>query len=157
VATSCATCSLQLSLLHKVVDSTTGNLTSVTLAVDYLPETHEPHPRLADLRIYANGPVTLTGLVPGPALTDAGKELFNDPITGNPWKARADGSSQLLVLSFTNTNPLASGRVVDLTFEMDHDQLIPFRIVKRDQTFAPADADAALQSSSFNAAVVVGP
>lgn len=157
VEVSCDTCSLQLSLLAKEVDSSTGYLTSVSLAVDYLPETNEPHPRLADLRIYANGPVTLTGLVAGPALTDAGKELYNDPITGNPWKARADGSSQLLVLSFTNTNPLASGRVVDLTFAVDTDQQVPFKIIRRDQTFAPPEADAALQSSPYDAAVVVSP
>jgi hypothetical protein len=109
-------------------------------------------------------PVTLTAVSAGTALTDTGKQLYNDPITGNPWKVRTDGSHQLLVLSFSNTNRLAAGRIGTLDFSIDEPALtveagkhLAFRIVARDQTFAPPDADAAIAGTPLDRAVVVVP
>lgn len=154
VASSCATCSLKLTVLSKTV-SASGNITEVKLAVDYDPEATEPKPRMIDLRLYSNKPVTLTQAVEGQALVEASKNFYTDPITNRPWKARADRSFQLLLLSLTNTNVIGPGRIAELTFTLDDPGPVPFRILPGGQVFAPPDADTALHSTSFADAVVV--
>jgi hypothetical protein len=156
---SCPDCSLRLTLLSTSTDSTTRGISQATIAVDYSPSDAEPHPRLADLRIRANTAVTLTSAIEGPALTDVSKQLFVDPATGQHWRVRTDGTNQLLVISFANTNRLNAGRVATLTFSVLHPEttvssFLAFKLIKRNQTFAPPDADAALQSSQYDLAVV---
>jgi hypothetical protein len=152
-AINCSDCALTLSLVRRqVVDE---RLRSVTLAVEYAPSELEPRPRLADLRIRAPEGAVLATATAGPALQEAGKELFVDGDSGEPWKLRSDGTLQFLAYKASNVERLASGRVLTLTFTLDAYGPVEFSLVRRQQVFAPPAADAALQSTSYETAVVV--
>jgi len=152
-ALNCQGCSLPFyTLSRKIVD---GRIREVTFALDYAPAEHEPRPRLADLRVRANRKATLKSVQLGGALSSAGKALFVNSETGEPWKKRADGSFQILAYRATNTNPFGTGRLMTMTFELNELGPVEFTLVRRLQTFAPPEADAALQSTSYETAVVV--
>jgi hypothetical protein len=162
-ASSCEDCSLELRVLASTLDSSTNTLTA-TVAIDYNPEASEPNPRVLDVRLYANAPIVVKDVRGGDALKNAGKELVENPLTGKPWKGRGDGSKQMLVVSYTNTNRIQAGRILelDLTLDtslfdstMDLYRFLPVKLLKREQTFAPLEADSAIQSTDFGAAVVV--
>lgn len=163
VASSCEGCSLQLKVLAYSLDTDTDTL-SATLAIDYTPAASEPNPRVLDVRLYANAPFVASAVRPGDALQNAGKELYTNPQTGNPWKNRGDGSKQMLVVSFTNTNRIQAGRILELDLSLDASQFdssmapyyyLPLKLLKREQTFAPLEADNAIQSTEFDTPVVV--
>lgn len=154
-ATSCADCSMRLSLVER--KKTGDRLTEITLVLDYEPHESEPRPRMADLHIRANESVTLTNVAAGNALTDAGKDFFFDEITGKNWKELEDGTFRLLALSLSNSNELAAGRLATLTFSVQTDEAVQFSILRRTQTFAPAAADSALQASAYDSVVMVTP
>lgn len=146
---------MKLFLLDQTVVE--GRVTGVVLALDYTPSSEEPRPRMADIRLLANLPVSLSQVVPGPALINADKDLFIDPDTGNPWRQRDDGALQFLVYSVANTHALASGRLLTLTFVLDSVQPVSFGLVRRNQTFAPPEADNALQATTYDMPVMVMP
>jgi hypothetical protein len=148
---SCNDCALRLSLVAK--ETTGDNLTKIALAIDYAPSAQAPA-RMADFWVYANADVELTRVEAGPALADAGKSLFADPVSHNPWKKRPDRAYQLLALSLTNTTPIAAGRVATLEFSLNTPGPVPFKLV-RHPTLAPATADNVLDSLPFDSAVVV--
>lgn len=152
-AINCADCALRFFVVERrVVD---GRIKQVTLAVDYQPTELEPRPRLADLRVVADRPVSLTSATAGPALTTVGKQLFVDESTGKPWKVRDDGTLQFLAYRATNTESFATGRMLTLTFTLDQLGPVRFALQRRLQTFAPPEADSALQASTFETEVVV--
>lgn len=154
VAESCgAGCSLRLSLVSKEVDG--DNLTKVVLAIDYAPTEHAA--RMADLWLYANAELTLDRVETGPGLTSAGKSFFVDPVSHNLWRKRADRSFQLLALSLSNTNPIASGRLATLEFTLKTPSPgpVPFKLLHH-PTFAPSSADNELAGSgAYDSAIVV--
>ncbi len=152
-AISCSDCPLRLELVERSVED--RRLTRVVLAIQYAPAETEPRPRLADFRIRADRPVQLMKAEEGLALASAEKELYVDEITNNPWKVRADGSYQMLVYGYANTRSFVEGRLVTFTFELDEPSPVTFSFVRHEQTFAPANSDAALQSSNYDAALVV--
>lgn len=151
VAESCPDCAVRLSLVGKEV--TGENLTKVVLAIDYTPTPQAPA-RMADFWIYANADVELAHVELGSGLADAGKSFFVDPVSHNAWKRRADRSFQLLALSLTNTNPIASGRLATLEFTLNTAGPVPFKLL-RHETLAPTAANNALDSLPFDSAVVV--
>lgn len=151
---SCLGCSLRLIVLDKQVAS--DKLTQVTLAIDYLPQDGEPQPRMADFRVLSNRSVTVTAAAAQAGLVDTSKSLYIDPATSNPWRQRADGAIQFLALSLSNTNRITSGRLLTTTVTLDSPSAA-FWIAKRDQTFAPPDADQAIGGTDFDAPVVVLP
>jgi hypothetical protein len=70
----------------------------------------------------------------------------------------------MLVVSFTNTHRIQAGRILELDLTMDASQFdnsmepyhfLPLKLLRREQTFAPLEADNAIQSTDFDAAVVV--
>jgi hypothetical protein len=153
--TSCLECSLRLVSLSRVVEG--GRLRSVVLGVDYDPRRHEVRPRMADLRLASNRAVQVTAAVAGPALTTAAKSLYVDPLTGNAWRSRADGSFQFLVVSTSNTNEMGTGRVVTVTLSLDEPTSAAFSLVRREQTLAPPAADEAILPTPYDRSVVVTP
>ncbi len=150
---NCTDCSLRLFLIESTIEN--GRLTGVVLGLDYQPGEGEPRPRVADIRIGVSAWSELIEVVEGPALDDAGKDLYIDPITGQPWKRRADGSYQFLAISFANTNTFTAGRMLTMTFSVDRSSPVSFFLFRREEIFAPPEADAAIQASSYERPVVV--
>jgi hypothetical protein len=128
----------------------------VTFGLDYEPEAGNPAPRMADVRLQADRPVTLLSVEGGAALEASRKELYQDPLTGNSWKDREDGTFQILVYSPGSVATLSAGRLATFTFAVDETGPVAFSIVPKSEIFAPQAADQALQSRSFDAPVVVG-
>jgi len=152
-AVSCTDCPLSLRVLDKILVG--GKLREVTLAVDYAPLETEPRPRLADFRIRSSRPSVVRQAHAGPALTKAQKSLVSFEPWAEPWRRRADGAYQLLAYEATNTELVAEGRVLEVTLSLDEWGPVKFSLQRREQTFAPPDADLALQASSYDSEVIV--
>lgn len=132
-----------------------GKLRELTLAVDFAPAETEPRPRLADFRIRASRPAIVRGARPGAALAQAHKDLLKFEPWQEPWRHRADGSYQFVVYEATNTELVRDGRVFEITLSLDEWGPVKFALQRREQTFAPAEADSALQSSRYDNEVIV--
>jgi len=72
-----------------------------------------------------------------------------------PWRRRGDGAYQLVAYEATNAELVADGRVVELTLSLDEWGPVRFSLQRHEQTFAPSDADAALQASPYDTEVIV--
>ena len=151
---NCNNCPLILSLEQKTTNG--KRLTGATLTLGYQPAPREPRPRLFELYLGVNSDVFLTSVTPGTALSTAGKTLVEHEETGQPWIREGD-QYRIVALSMGNTETLESGRLMTLSFEMNTEKVVRFRIARREQIFAPADADAALQLSDYDGEVVVSP
>ncbi len=152
-ALNCKDCSLKFSLLSKVVEA--GRIRQVTLALDYEPAEGEPHPRLADLRLDATRKVELTEAEEGNSLTASGKKLFFDETTKQNFQKRPDGSYQLFAYGVSDVDALVPGRIATVTFTLNELGPVSFSLTRRAEMFAPPAADAALQSTPYDSAVVV--
>jgi hypothetical protein len=130
----------------------------MTVAIDYAPPPGDAgvsRARLADVRVRASRAFRVTKLLPGDALAAAGKSLYADPATGQPWRFRADGALQMLVQSVASTSDLASGRVATMDVAYDGTAPVTLWLVRRDGVFAPPVADNELQASPYDAPVTV--
>lgn len=153
VDTSCTDCPLQLSVIDRTKSN--GRLTQVTLAVDFVPPSNVPGPRLVDIRIASNQNVTLNAVSMGSALKNGSKQFVQ--YNNQNWKQRMDGTWQMVAYSIVNTLPVPAGRLLTATFVMNSASPVAFQLVKRAQTFAPADADAMLDHVVYGAGVVIAP
>lgn len=152
---SCAECPLRLEVVGSERDAG-GRLTQVTLALVYAPAEGAARPRIADFRLRADRAVTLLSAELGEGLRRAGKELFVDPVDATPWKELTEGEFQLLVMSRANTNRFESGELLRLRFGIDAQVgAASFRLMKRDEVFAPAEANNVVQPTAYDAPVVV--
>jgi hypothetical protein len=127
----------------------------MTVAVDYAPEAGMASPRIADIRFRASRPFTMTKATTGEALAAAGKELYIDPKTGQPWRARADGALQMVIQSVASANDIHAGRIATLELTYDGNDPVSLWLVRRDEVFAPPTADNALQSTPYDSPVTV--
>ena len=152
-AKSCSDCALSLRHLSKKVEG--GKLREITLALEYAPREGEPRPRMADFHLRTSRPVWLKNATEGPALTVVNKSLANFEPWGEPWRRRLDGTFQLLAYEATSTDRLASGRIARLTFALDEWGPVRFSLKRREQVFAPPEADVVLQVSAYDGDVVV--
>lgn len=152
---SCPTCPLQLTVANRTLDAS-GALDTVTLSLVYAPAAGAARGRIADFRVQADRAVTLVGADLGAALTSTGKELFLDPTSQNPWQRPSEGLHQLLVVSRADTRRIEAGELLRLRFKLEVPVgIASFRLVRRDEVFAPADANAVVQASGYDAPVVV--
>lgn len=152
-ALNCDDCALKFSVVSKeVVD---GKIRSVVLALDYQPADGEPRPRLADFRIAASRRVELVEVEEGDALEQAGKKLFRDEVAKRNFQRRRDGSYQLFAYGVSDVETLQPGRIVTLKFSLQELGPVSFSLTRRAEVFAPPPADSALQSTSYDHAVVV--
>ncbi len=151
-AISCADCPLQLRVLERNISA--GRITSLRIALDFVPA-GMPLPRLADLRLKANRPLTLLAAKLGEALVTGGKVLAHDEATGQPWIEQRDGSFQFLVLQSTNVTDIGAGRLLELSFASNEPGPIELSLARREQTLAPPESDAALQASGYDAPLLV--
>lgn len=154
-AKNCEDCNLKLQVVDK--KNSDGRLTEVTLLIDYAPKQDEAKPRILDLRLRSNKKVSVRSAEPGPALTNAKKNLYVDELTGSPWRQRPDGSIQFLAFGAASSKTIESGQVLKVVLSTSETGPIQFWIVRRAQSFAPLAADQALQASSYDTPAVVTP
>ena len=161
---SCAACTLRLSVVDQVVQG--GVVQEVTLALDFAPPAGKPLPSMADLRIAMSGPAEVKSVGVGPTVMDAKKELYVDGTTGKPFRVLPDGSVQVLIFSTGNTATIAPGRLLVLRVRIHQPASttpplgsVPavFKLVEREETFAPAEADAVLWGGGYGGTVSVWP
>ncbi len=153
VAEACDDCPLALKLLSKeLVD---GKIHEVTLAIDFAPASSEPTPRVVDLRIHASKQVWMSSAVRGAALAAAGKDLHHFAPLDETWRELPDGTHQLIVYSGSTTTHIGTGRIATVKFRLEEWGPVTFSFVRREQGFAPPDADAALQASRYDGQVIV--
>jgi hypothetical protein len=147
-------CHLRLEVIEQ--KAAPDGSTQVTLAVAYEPPEGAPHARIADVRLRCNRQLTVISAAAGPAILDAGKDLYRSSATGEAYRQRADGILQFLAVSLQNTERFTSGRLLTVTVSFKGDSAV-FRLAKRQQIFAPTTADHAIQGSAYHAPVVVLP
>jgi hypothetical protein len=127
------------------------------IGVDLTPHAAASLPRMAELRVLIDGPAALVDAQSGSALTDAGKALYRDPFTGQAFKQAADGAYRFLVYGSSRASEIGAGRLAELRLRITGDEPIALRLQRREQTFAPAGADALLQTTSYDLPLVVKP
>lgn len=133
-----------------------GDRSSVRIAIDYEPSDGEARPRIADFRIRGSKPFGVVAITPGPALAASKKELSTPPGAREPWRVRPDGTLQVLVQSTDAAVDLAPGRIaiLEVTTAGPVEDL-QLWLVRREQVFAPPDADGVLQASTYDAPLSV--
>lgn len=151
---SCTDCVLKLSLQEIRVED---GMRFAKVALHYTPAEGVAFPRIADIRVAVEGVATLTGLEIGPPLLDAGKTLHSDPETGRPYAELPDNVLQVLIMSLTNQNVIRGGLWVVYEFRLDDDQPASFRLVTREETLAPLEADTQLWGAALGGHVAVWP
>ena len=155
---------LRLSVVDELkVD---GQTREVLVAVDFAPGKATTLPTMADLRVSVSGPVEVTSVALGAEVVAAKKRLYVDASTGKPFRTLPDGTVQLLLFSTGNTTPLPDGRLLVLRARFRSDVAsglalgsapAVFRLVEREETFAPAEADALLWGGGLAEPVVLWP
>jgi len=136
-----------------------GEISRATIAVESTAAGVAP--RIADLRVVADPPMQLNAVELGPPLQVAGKRLYRFAGTNLPYFRHADGSTQLLVFSLDKALPIDPGRWLTLRFSRPPGasgpeyRSVKFSLVRREQTLAPLDADAALQAGAWDSPLTV--
>ena len=167
----CQAAALKMELVSGEVFASDGKYHG-TLQIDYMPRSTDTHPRIADLRINTNRSVDfeVDSISLGVAGTLADKIPYIDPISLKPWRYRPDGSVQVLV--HTDLSDIAhadkrfeQGTLLIVNFVCDlkdddpttgiKENQVSISLVKRNQVFAPFEADLALQETAYDTAVVV--
>jgi len=159
-AQSCEGCALILSVVDR--QESPAGPSSVTLAVDFAPTESSPAPALADLRLAVEGGVRLERVGITPDLLNAGKTLLRHPYTGKRYQVDQNGVHRFVLISSTGRREtkIPTGRWLLLRFAFDEPQAgstapAVFSLVQREELFAPAAADLALQSEGYDGRVVV--
>jgi hypothetical protein len=146
-----------------VVDQTitsTGQVTDVTLGLDYVAQFSGGLATMADIRMSVHGPASLLDLEVGAAITDSGKNLQSDPETGEKTQVLPDGTLRWAVISTQDQTPLAAGRWLTMRFRMGaafKPAQLPGVFTLRDEelSLTPAAAQSALVGSGVTTPVVV--
>lgn len=151
-AASCGDCPVVLRLVdQRVVDG--GRVREVRLALESVPKFGSAPARLVDVTINATTDVWLSEVEEGSALTESGRALYRFARSEKKWMRQPDGSHRVGVLS--GSGALSEGRIATLVFRLDSPGPVEFSLVRSAQVFAPPAADAALQSTAYDGAVIV--
>ncbi len=129
----------------------------LVLGIDFTPPEGGALPRMAELRLRIEGPATLVDVDSGPALKHAGKALYRDPFTQKAFKLAPDGAYRLLAYGASSASEIGAGRVAEVRVRITGDARVTVSLQRRQQTFAPANADAQLQATSYDLPLVVRP
>lgn len=156
---NCEDCVLQLRVVDQTITST-GQVTDVTLGLDYVAEFSGGLATMADIRMSVQGPASLLELEVGAAITDSGKDLQSDPDTGDKTLVLPDGTLRWAVVSTEDQTPLAAGRWLTMRFRMGaafEPAQLPGVFTLRDEelSLTPAAAQSALVGSGVTTPVVV--
>jgi hypothetical protein len=156
---NCEDCVLQLRVVDQTITST-GQVTDVTLGLDYVAQFSGGLATMADIRMSVHGPASLLDLEVGAAITDSGKNLQSDPETGEKTQVLPDGTLRWAVISTQDQTPLAAGRWLTMRFRMGaafEPAQLPGVFTLRDEelSLTPAAAQSALVGSGVTTPVVV--
>ncbi len=156
---NCQDCVLQLQVIDQTV-SAAGQVTDVTLGLDYVAEFSGGLATMADIRLRAEGPTALLDLEVGDAITNSGKDLQRDPDTGEPTLVLPDGTLRWVVFSTEDQTPLEAGRWLTMRFRMgaafEPAQLPGVFTLRDDEVIlTPAAAQSAVEGSGVTTPVVV--
>ena len=152
---SCTDCELGLTIVED--SKLRQDYDEVVVAIDYVAPEGTPQPRLAELVLQVDGAAELVEARAGEALLRSGKDLYRDAFTGNAFKRSADGKYRLLAYGATSVDMIPSGRIAELRLRMTGSDVIRLQLQRREHTFAPASADAWIQSSSYDLPLLVKP
>ncbi len=117
----------------------------ITVDVHFARPTATLGPRMAELVLHAEGPVTYERGDALAALTAAGKQLVAQPRDG--------GDVRLAMFATTNTATLDSGPLARITFRRAGPGPVTFRLLPRVPMFAPSESAVGLH---LGEAIVVG-
>jgi len=136
-----------------------GEISRATVAIESTAAGAAP--RIADLRVAVEPAMQLDAVELGPPLQVAGKRLHRFAGSNLPYFRLADGSTQFLVFSLDKALPIEPGRWLTLRFVRPPGtggpeyRSVKFRLVRREQTLAPLEADAALQAEAWDSPLTV--
>ncbi|MBD90416.1 MAG: hypothetical protein CL940_08770 [Deltaproteobacteria bacterium] len=156
---NCDDCVLQLHVVDQTITST-GQVTDVTLGLDYVGAFSGGPATMADIRMTVDGPASLQELEVGAAITNTGKDLQVDPDTGEKTLVLPDGTLRWAVISTEDQTPLGEGRWLTMRFRMGaafEPAQLPGVFTLRDEEviLTPGSAQAALAGSGVTTPVVV--
>lgn len=160
---NCDSCVLQLKLIAE--EATQGRVHTVRVELQVQLEEGAPKPQMADLRLQVKGPAVLGRVGLSDALINAQKSLVPDAQTGLPYRRSpaAEGEQGDLyaftILSTQNRQEIAGGSWLVFEFQIGDTRAQPVEIslVKREQIFAPIQADSLLWGDEFNQSLVIWP
>lgn len=148
---SCPDCSVQL--LVDDVAWLAADVAEVSLRVTFHPTAESAKPRVVDLRLVSEQPVEVLSAQEGPAMLDAGKELFQF-VGGSRFRRRGDGSFQFFAFSKHASPPIDAGTLFTAKARV-HGLAAAIRLERQPELFAPAAANAAVQRQRYEQPVVV--
>jgi len=132
-----------------------GGRTALTFGLKYDARGNDVLPRMADIRIGTDKAVScdVDGVIQGPAVNS--KKLYEDPVTGEPYRFRPDGSIQMLIYAKDNVDGFQSGHVLWLKLTCDIVEPVKFHLVHRHGILAPFQADVVLQQTAYDRDITV--
>lgn len=152
---NCTDCELALTIVEDSL--LRQDYDEVVVAIDFFAPDGAPQARLAEFVLQVDGSAELIEARPGDDLVRAGKDLYRDSFTGRAFKRNADGTYRLLAYGTTRASTIFSGRLAELRLRMTDSGPITIRLQRKEHTFAPASADAWIQTSSYDLPLTVKP
>jgi hypothetical protein len=131
----------------------------VTLALESGGSAVGAAPRLADFRVTSSPAMRLDRLEVGPSLADARKLLHRFVDTNLPYSQEEEGTYRVVVQTGARHTEIPPGRWLTLHFVADNPVPGPvrFNLARHPDLLAPALAEVALQTSSYDNPLVVSP
>lgn len=155
---SCEGCAARL-VIHEQEMSSEGRLSAAVVALE-LNLNEEARPEMADLRVMIEGPAQLARVALGEPLINSDKQLLNDPRTGEPFQVMAGGVHRFIVISTDNLNPITNGRWIYLRLligDTATEGPVQVKLLKREQTLVPLEADQQLWLDDYERPLVLWP
>jgi hypothetical protein len=154
---NCVDCAFKLEVVERTEQD--GQLTHITLALNFKPSDGISLPVMADVQLKVGGPVTMDRIGLGQALLDAGKEPLTHPHTGASYQRTDAQTYRFILLSTQNTSEIGGGHWMSLRFAIGDtasEGPATFELVPHDQILAPITANA-LDYSEIENQIVVWP
>lgn len=158
---TCADCPLRLWLVDQAA-SQDGTVMEATVGLQFAPVEGAARPTIADLRLEIGDGAHLFEVALGPPLADVGLTLRPDAWTGRPWTELGDGRVRMLVMSPVNHGQMRGGDWLFMRLALgspDRPARLPIvlRLIQREQTLAPPEADQMLWAVDLGEALVLWP
>jgi hypothetical protein len=119
----------------------------LTFAIDYAPGDETVRPRFVDVSIQPNKPITYTieDVSVGAGMTRTNKQFLVNDLTSKDYLFTDSGAVKFLIYGLGNLSDLSGGRVFTFTIVAEIKEPISFSISRKENIFAPVEADSALQ------------
>ena len=148
--TSCDTCPLRLVYSNII---TSDNTKTIEIDLTYTPMENGAFARIFELYVVTDPPLEMKRVTEGEAITDSDKKISVNAETGNAWYETRIGRYRVSAMSLSNTNALSQGVLARLELEAPPRMVnteARLWIERRQQIFAPEEADVMLQISPYD-------